>query len=55
VPAGAVASAARALGGDIEAAIEGALSAAREQQRAKVEILEAELSAARQALAELSD
>jgi hypothetical protein len=55
VPAGAVASAARALGGDIEAAIEGALSAAREQQRARVELLEAELSAARAALAELSD
>jgi hypothetical protein len=55
VPAGAVASAARALGGDIEAAIEGALSAARAQQRARVELLEAELSAARQALAELSD
>jgi Family of unknown function (DUF6319) len=55
VPAGAVASAARALGGDIEAAIEGALSAAREQQRARVELLEAELSSARQALAELSE
>jgi hypothetical protein len=55
VPAGSVASAARALGGDIEAAIEGALSAAREQHRAKVEQLEAELTAARQALAELSD
>jgi hypothetical protein len=55
VPAGAVASAARALGGDIEAAIEGALSAAREQHRARVELLEAELSAARAALAELSD
>jgi hypothetical protein len=55
VPAGSVASAARALGGDIEAAIESALSAAREQQRARVEQLEAELAAARQALAELSD
>jgi hypothetical protein len=55
VPAGAVASAARALGGDIEAAIEGALSAARDQQRARVAQLEAELATARQALAELSD
>lgn len=55
VSAGAVASAARALGGDIEAAIEGALSAARDQQRSRVEQLEAELAAARQALAELSD
>lgn len=55
IGAGAVASAARALGGDIEAAIESALSAAREQQRARVEQLEAELAAAREALAELSD
>ncbi|HVV23515.1 MAG TPA: DUF6319 family protein, partial [Pseudonocardiaceae bacterium] len=55
VPAGAVASAARTLGGDIEAAIAGAIAAARDQQRAKVEQLEAELEAARQALAELSD
>jgi hypothetical protein len=55
VPAGSVASAAKALGGDIEAAIEGAISAARDQQRARVEQLEAELEAARQALAELSD
>ncbi len=43
-PPGSVASAARALGGDIEAAIEGALSAARDQQRARVEQLEAELA-----------
>lgn len=54
IGAGAVASAARALGGDIEAAIEGALQAAREQQRARVERLEAELASARQALDELS-
>lgn len=54
IGAGAVASAARALGGDIEAAIEGALRAAREQQRARVERLEAELASARQALDELS-
>lgn len=55
VSAGSVASAARALGGDIEEAIEGALSAARDQQRARVEQLEAELAAARAALAELAD
>lgn len=54
VGAGAVAQAARALGGDIETAIEGALSAAREQQLAKVAVLEAELAAARQALDELN-
>jgi Family of unknown function (DUF6319) len=54
VGAGAVALAARALGGDIETAIEGALSAAREQQRARVELLEAELATARQALDELN-
>ena len=50
----AVALAARALGGDIEAAIEGALDAARERQRARVEQLEAELLAARRALEQLS-
>jgi hypothetical protein len=50
----AVALAARALGGDIETAIEGAINAAREQQRARVEQLEADLAAARQALDELS-
>jgi hypothetical protein len=55
VSAGSVASAARALGGDIEEAIDGALSAARDQQRARVEQLEAELVTARQALAELSE
>jgi hypothetical protein len=54
VGAGAVAQAARALGGDIETAIEGALSAAREQQLARVAVLEAELAAARQALDELN-
>jgi hypothetical protein len=43
------------LGGDIEQAIDGALSAAREQQLARVAQLEADLNAARQALAELSD
>jgi hypothetical protein len=55
VSAGSVAAAARALGGDIEQAIDGALSAAREQQLTRVAQLEAELNAARQALAELSD
>lgn len=55
VSAGSVAAAARALGGDIEQAIEGALTAARTQQLAKVSQLEAELAAAREALAELSD
>jgi hypothetical protein len=55
VSAGSVAAAARALGGDIEQAIEGALMAARSQQLAKVTQLEADLAAARQALAELSD
>jgi hypothetical protein len=55
VSAGSVASAARALGGEIEEAIDGALSAARDQQRARVELLEAELATARQALAELSE
>jgi hypothetical protein len=54
IGAGAVASAARALGGEIEAAIEGALQAAREQQQARVARLEAELASARQALDELS-
>jgi hypothetical protein len=55
VSAGSVASAARALGGEIEEAIDGALSAARDQQRTRVEQLEAELATARQALAELSE
>jgi hypothetical protein len=54
VAAGAVAAAARVLGGDIETAIEGALAAARDQQRAKVDQLEAELAAARAALDELA-
>jgi hypothetical protein len=55
VPAASVASAARALGGDIEQAIEGALAAARSQQLAKVAQLEAELEVARLALAELTE
>jgi uncharacterized protein DUF6319 len=55
VSAGAVAAAARALGGDIEQAIEGAITAARTQHEAKVAQLEAELAAAREALAELTN
>jgi len=55
VSAGSVAAAAKALGGDIEQAIDGAITAAREQQQARVAQLEAELEVARQALAELSD
>lgn len=54
VSGGAVAAAARALGGDIETAIQGALDAAREQQRTRVDQLEAELAAARHALDELA-
>ena len=55
VGAGSVAAAARALGGEIESAIEGAITAARERQQARVDQLEAELAAARQALTELAD
>jgi hypothetical protein len=55
VGAGSVAAAAKALGGEIESAIEGAITAARERQQARVDQLEAELAAARQALSELAD
>jgi hypothetical protein len=55
VPASSVAHAARALGDEVAEAIEGVLAAAREQQRARVARLQAELEAARQALAELSE
>jgi hypothetical protein len=55
VSAGSVAAAAKALGGDIEQAIDGAITAAREQQQTRVAQLEAELEVARRALAELSD
>jgi len=55
VGAGSVAAAARALGGEIESAIEGAIAAARERQQARVDQLEAELAAARQALNELAE
>ena len=55
IGAGSVAAAARALGGEIESAIEGAITAARERQQARVDQLEAELAAARQALNELAE
>lgn len=55
VAASAVAQAARALGGEVADAIEGALEAARVQQRARVEQLQAELEAARRALEDLTD
>ncbi len=55
VSAGSVAAAARALGGDIEDAIDSVLTAARTRQQARVAQLEADLAAARQALTELSD
>ena len=51
----AVAHAARLLGADVAEAIEGVIDAAREQQRARVARLQAELEAARQALAELAE
>lgn len=50
-----VAQAARALGDEVAEAIEGVLNAAREQQRARVVQLQAELAAAQQALSELND
>jgi hypothetical protein len=55
VAASSVAQAARALGGEVADAIEGALEAARGQQRARVEQLQAELEAARRALEDLTD
>jgi len=54
VSAGAVAQAARALGDDVVSAVDGALAAARERQRAKVERLQAELDAARHVLDDLT-
>jgi hypothetical protein len=53
--ASAVAQAARALGSDVAEAIEGVLNAARDQQRARVAVLQEELEAARKALADLSE
>ncbi|WP_020573138.1 DUF6319 family protein [Actinopolymorpha alba] len=55
VPASAVAAAAKDLHPDIAEAIETVLSAAREQQRLRVEQLQAELEAAQRALADLQD
>ena len=55
VPASAVSAAAKDLHPDIADAIDGVLSAARERQRTRVEQLQAELEAARRALADLQD
>ncbi|HEX3790889.1 MAG TPA: DUF6319 family protein [Pseudonocardiaceae bacterium] len=55
ISASSVAHAARALGDEVAEAIEGVLTAARDQQRARVAQLQAELDAARQALADLSE
>lgn len=49
----AVAEAAKALHGDVAAAVEPLIDAAREQQRARVEQLRAELASAEEALGEL--
>jgi hypothetical protein len=54
VPASAVAQAARALHPEVAGAIESVLTAAREQQLARVAELRAELEAAQRALDELS-
>ncbi|MER7079913.1 hypothetical protein SAMN02982929_06655 [Saccharopolyspora kobensis] len=53
VQAGAVAQAAKALHDDVAAAVEPLIEAAREQQRARVEQLRAELAAAEAALNDL--
>jgi hypothetical protein len=55
VAANAVAQAAKALHADVAAAVEPLIDAAREQQRARVEKLRAELAAAQAALDELAD
>jgi uncharacterized protein DUF6319 len=55
VAANAVAQAAKALHADVAAAVEPLIAAAREQQRARVEQLRAELAAAQAALDELAD
>lgn len=55
IPASAVAAAAKDLHPEVAEAIEEVLSAAREQQRSRVEQLQAELEAARRALADLED
>jgi len=53
VPAAAVSRAAKELHSDLSGHIDEVIDAAREQQQAKVELLEAELARAKQALAEL--
>ncbi|MER7009954.1 DUF6319 family protein [Saccharopolyspora sp. NPDC000359] len=53
VPAGSVAQAAKVLHEDVAAAVEPLIEAAREQQRARVEQLRAELAAAEAALDDL--
>ncbi|SHG61267.1 DUF6319 family protein [Streptoalloteichus hindustanus] len=55
VPAASVARAARELHPDISEGIETVLSTAREQHRARMEQLEAELQRVKQALAELGE
>lgn len=55
IPASAVAKAAKELHDDISEGIETVLSAAREQHRAKMEELEAELEKVKRALADLSE
>lgn len=55
VPANVVAQAAKALHEDVAAAVEPLIEAAREQQRARVERLQAELAAAQAALEELAE
>ncbi|MCP2169320.1 hypothetical protein LX83_006205 [Goodfellowiella coeruleoviolacea] len=55
IPASAVAKAAKELHDDISEGIETVLSAAREQHRAKMEALEAELEKVKRALADLSE
>lgn len=55
VPANAVAQAAKVLHDDVAAAVEPVIEAAREQHRARVEQLRAELEAAQTALEELDE
>jgi hypothetical protein len=53
IPASAISAAAKDLHPEIADTIEGVLRTAREQHRSRVEALQAQLEAARQALAEL--
>ena len=55
IPTSAVSAAAKDLHPDISESIEAVLSTAREQQRSRVEALQAQLEAARHALAELGE